>query len=325
MKPLSTANPDGCVAAVVVTFNRKHLLCECLDALLAQTVPLHRIVIVDNASTDGTSDLLANRGYLARPICSYIRMPVNTGGAGGFHEGLKRAHEGGFEWLWLMDDDVEPVPDALNTMLSYSGVSQCIQACKVFRDGRLEGWERWASIHKSGRRSPSAGPYNNEYITAQTGCFEGMLIHREIVSKIGFPDARFFIGGDDVAYGYLASKHTHVIYVRKACFLKKLNKVGDRTLFERTRERFRHRRSSRFYFLSVRNELLLYAYIRDAVRSRSFCIRIAGLLLLYTLVTLVCERSLGNFAALWKGSFEGYSLLSSPCMQFDSATNAITL
>ena len=49
------------VAAVVVTFNRKVLLCECLDALLAQNVAVDRIVLIDNASSDGTEDCLRRK------------------------------------------------------------------------------------------------------------------------------------------------------------------------------------------------------------------------------------------------------------------------
>jgi rhamnopyranosyl-N-acetylglucosaminyl-diphospho-decaprenol beta-1,3/1,4-galactofuranosyltransferase len=311
---------EGRVAAVVVTFNRKELLCECLDALLAQTFPLSRIVLIDNASSDGTVDLLAERGYLDNKTLDYVRLPVNSGGAGGFHEGVKRGYDAGFEWLWLMDDDVEPMPDALDKMLSHADVSQCIQGCKVFRDGQSEDWERWANIDESGRRSASREPQDLGYIRAETGCFEGMLINRQIISMIGFPDKRFFIGGDDVAYGYLASKHTQVIYLREACFLKKINKFGYPRLLERMRDRFFHRRSYRFYFLCVRNEILLYGYMRDKVRAGRFSLRIGKMLVMHSVTTLLFERSPSNFVALWRGTFQGYGLLTSPWREFDLRT-----
>jgi hypothetical protein len=97
-----------------------------------------------------------------------------------------RDRTGTVEWLWLMDDDVEPMPRALDKMLSHANVSQCIQGRNVFRDGQSEDWERWANIDDSGCRSASREPQSREYISALTGCFEGMLIHRKIVSKIGF-------------------------------------------------------------------------------------------------------------------------------------------
>lgn len=219
-----------------------------------------------------------------------------------------------------MDDDVEPMPGALEKMISHANVSQCIQGCKIFRNGQSEGWERWANIDDSGRRTPSREPPTVDYIRAQTGCFEGMLIHREIVSKIGFPDKRFFIGGDDVAYGYLASKHTQIIYIHEPCFLKKINKFGRPRLLDRMRDRFRHRRSHRFYFLCVRNEILLYGYMRDKVRAGRFSIRIGKMLLMHSVTTLLFERSLANFTALWRGTIQGYGLLVTPNREIDLGT-----
>ena len=71
------------VAAVVVTWNRRELLREALAALRAQTLPPVCIVVVDNASTDGTDELLreeAEHGDL-----DVVRLGKNTGGAGGFN------------------------------------------------------------------------------------------------------------------------------------------------------------------------------------------------------------------------------------------------
>lgn len=299
------------VAAVVVTFNRKALLCECLDGLLAQTQPVRHILVIDNASTDGTGDFLAAKGYLANQKIQYVPLLTNTGGAGGFHEGMKRAYELDFDWLWLMDDDVEPVPDALERMIQCAPFSQCIQGSKIFFDGESEDWEKWANVSRSGRRTPAQEPATAPYIRVQTGCFEGMLVSREIVRAIGLPDTRFFIGGDDVAYGYLASHHTEVVFVREPCFVKKIKKGADPKPLRRLSARLRERRSSRFYFLRVRNELLLYSYLRGAVQAGWYSLRVAGLLARYSFVTLLLERSAGNFLALWNGARDGYHLMRS--------------
>ena len=124
-------NANVRVAAVIVTYNRKELLCECLDALLAQSFPLAGIVLIDNAGSDGTGALLKEKGYLESGLCKYIRMEVNTGGAGGFHEGVKRAYDEGYDWLWLMDDDVEPMPERAR---EYVAVRQCVAS--AFRHAR---------------------------------------------------------------------------------------------------------------------------------------------------------------------------------------------
>lgn len=101
-------NGNITIAAVVVTFNRKELLKNNIAALLQQTRLPDKIFIIDNHSTDGTEMLLHDLGYLQNPIIKYIRLPENTGGAGGFHEGIKAAYEEGCDWIWGMDDDAIP-------------------------------------------------------------------------------------------------------------------------------------------------------------------------------------------------------------------------
>jgi|YelNatPaOPRAMG01_1025707.scaffolds.fasta_scaffold60829_1 rhamnopyranosyl-N-acetylglucosaminyl-diphospho-decaprenol beta-1,3/1,4-galactofuranosyltransferase len=104
------------VAAVVVTYNRKDLLRQCLDGILRQTRPVDAIYVVDNASTDGTGQMIAAE-YADRVI--YERLPENTGGAGGFHHGMKRPYEDGHDWIWVIDDDVVHDPDCLKALLEH--------------------------------------------------------------------------------------------------------------------------------------------------------------------------------------------------------------
>ena len=105
------------VAAVVVTYNRKALLQECLEAILRQTAAVEKIILIDNASTDGTPEMLRESGLMDRPQMQYVRMVENTGGAGGFYEGLRIGRECGCKALWLMDDDTIPQEDALEKLL----------------------------------------------------------------------------------------------------------------------------------------------------------------------------------------------------------------
>src|SRR5260370_39055866 len=102
----------GSVAAVIVTFNRKHLLGKCLEAVRAQTRPCERLFIIDNASSDGTAEFLAAQGFLDESP-EYVRLPVNTGSAGGFHEGMRAAYEAGFDWACLTGDRRCPAPEWL--------------------------------------------------------------------------------------------------------------------------------------------------------------------------------------------------------------------
>ncbi len=102
------------VVAVVVTWNRRELLQESLAAVLSQTLPPAQVVVVDNASTDGTTELLdADYGHL-----DVVHLTRNTGGAGGFAAGIERALTHRPDLVWLLDDDTvraRPRPSAWPT------------------------------------------------------------------------------------------------------------------------------------------------------------------------------------------------------------------
>ncbi|NEA24671.1 glycosyltransferase, partial [Actinomadura bangladeshensis] len=79
------------VTAVVVTFDRRELLAEALAALAAQQRAPDRIIVVDNASGDGTAAMVRDRF----PGVDLLELPRNIGGAGGFSAGTARALAGG--------------------------------------------------------------------------------------------------------------------------------------------------------------------------------------------------------------------------------------
>lgn len=255
------------VYAVVVTFNRKKMLIECLESLFRQSTPIDGLILVDNASDDGTPETLLSHGLIPHlppgdpkeiwEVCHYpeglsgapliyLRMPENEGGAGGFHEGVKKASQEGCDWLWLMDDDVEPEQSCLEGQLTFGGISKCIHPRKYFVDGTPHEWEGYVS-HMTGRRifQPDISFRKGfSFCTINTGCFEGMLVHRSIVESIGLPDKRFFLGSDDSVYGFLAHFHTPVLYARdprinkKKIYRKEDNPISDRSIYYGMRNTF---------------------------------------------------------------------------------------
>ena len=255
------------VFAVLVTYNRKDLLLECLDGLFRQTRPIDGLVLIDNASTDGTAEILYAQKILPElpPADTqtqwevrrqslretgmdfvYLRLPKNEGGSGGFHEGVKKALEFDCDWLWMMDDDVEPDDGCLQGQLAFSDISKCIHPRKYFQDGLPHEWEGYISP-VTGRRifQPDISFRKGfSFCTINTGCFEGMLIHRSVVEKIGLPDKRFFLGGDDSVYGFLAHFHTPVLYLRdpridkKKIYQVENNPISDRSIYYGMRNTF---------------------------------------------------------------------------------------
>lgn len=259
------------VCAVVVTYNRKDLLRKCLQSLLQQTRPLDCILIVDNASTDGTREIL-EREF---PNLSRLPLKTNTGGAGGFKAGMEWAYREGYEWIWVMDDDIELVPECLETMLSWQHVGDVIQVRKQMPWGPLI-WEAiWdASAASAITYIRDLSFANGKKWTAVQYCnFEGALIRRIVIERAGLPDERYFMVNDDTIYGYIASLYTSVIYVDYIGILKKAAVQNAP-------------RSRLSYYLAVRNRFLNYEHMvkngvplrRDMFLLRAFLFGLATLL-----------------------------------------------
>lgn len=181
-------------AAVVVTFNRKLLLSECIDALMRQSQPLDAIFIIDNASSDSTEAYLQERGYLSFPVIRFIQLSSNLGGAGGFYAGMDAAYKAGFDWLWLMDDDTEPYPDSLEKMERYKQYSQAMAIANLKVD-RL-GQETADGLRFLQKRTFDHAHYKQVRFSS----FVGLLVRSKAIDSIGLPKPEFFIHNDDTEY-----------------------------------------------------------------------------------------------------------------------------
>jgi rhamnopyranosyl-N-acetylglucosaminyl-diphospho-decaprenol beta-1,3/1,4-galactofuranosyltransferase len=204
------------IAAIIVTFNRKHLLTQCLNALLSQTRVPDKIVVVDNASSDGTPELLQEKGYLDNSVIDYVRLPENTGGAGGFHEGMKRAYEGNYDWLWLMDDDGYPAPDCLEKLLEARESLEIIGSVVVLpEDSSKLTWslivfekDSYFSLRKRIRdRNELLNVSNQNIYPSYAAFFNAVLIHWKVIDKIGFVLKDLFIRGDEFEYFLRSRKY----------------------------------------------------------------------------------------------------------------------
>jgi len=248
------------ISAVVVTFNRKKLLLECLNALKTQTYPLNAIFIIDGPSKDGTPEALMTHGYIVKlppkdyseflwetenviynstnhPIrIHYIRFYKDMGGSGGFYEGVKRAYKCGYHWIWLMDDDAEPKRDALEKLMKYVDMRDAVGlAClKVDPEGNVLRWHRgyfyFEDVSKHIVKPIQDHEYKNKnFVEIDHSSFVGLLVNAKGIKKIGFPDKRFFLHYDDVEYCIRLRKIGKIymvpdsIIIHKEYFKKKFN------------------------------------------------------------------------------------------------------
>jgi len=179
----------------VVTFNRAALLARGLEGLMALDRPLDEILVVDNASTDSTADLLAD----SYPEAVVHRLASNSGSSGGFSEGVRVAHERGFDWLWLLDDDVVAEPGCLKELLEVAAVSgkKVVVPRRRAANGTYPQNEAVIYEQMQMYRAPVS---NVRWVGIDIFTFEGPLIHRSVVDRVGLPNARFFINADDTEF-----------------------------------------------------------------------------------------------------------------------------
>ncbi|WP_346675769.1 glycosyltransferase [Enorma phocaeensis] len=223
-----TREPIEHLAIVVVTYKRQELLGHLFDSYAALTCAPWRIVVVDNENAPETRELVEQtaarldelwgatepdaEGGRSRMV--YAPQTDNLGGAGGFSAGVRRAFELGAEWFWVMDDDVLVMPEAIERLARWTDRYQVVQGSRLDYDGGPFFWQ-YQQFTTLGIPNPLAkadlGPTGAKRMNSL--CFEGGLFSREVVRRIGFPDPRFFIYGDDACYGYLASKVTETVVV----------------------------------------------------------------------------------------------------------------
>jgi glycosyltransferase involved in cell wall biosynthesis len=191
----------------VVTHNRSELLLACLEALAAQTHPVEGVIVVDNASTDGTPDALASAGVRRRLPVDYIRLSRNGGGAEGFHYGLRAALETDSDWIWLMDDDCEPAPDALATLLAAprAGDPAAVLLAPLVETpgGQVlplnRGWlrPRWFKAPLVGLES---GDWARDELRVEHVSLVGPLVRADAARRTDPPRRDFFIWFDDLEW-----------------------------------------------------------------------------------------------------------------------------
>ena len=191
------------VVAVVVTYNRAELLLDCLRSLHAQTHPVERIIVVDNASTDGTPEALEASGLAV----DHVRMQRNGGGAEGFHYGLVHARRHEADWIWLMDDDCEAPPETLERLLAHPraqdpGTALVAPAVRDAGGDLLplnRGWVR--SRWFLGPLAPmSAEDFTRDEVQVDHVALVGPLVRMDVARRVDPPLREMFIWWDDLEW-----------------------------------------------------------------------------------------------------------------------------
>ena len=201
------------IGVVIVTYNRLQKLKKCLTSYEAQTHRPDRILVIDNASTDGTKEFL-DQWVVGGDETGVKRMllhcPENRGGAGGFSEGTRLMADSEVDWIWLSDDDAYPMPQCLERIVSFyetlpeTKARETMTLCAkvVGPDGSVSPLHR-RKIQYS-RFFLKEIPLNESSlafpIEIDLFSFVGVAIRKDIVRQAGLPDSSYFIYFDDSEY-----------------------------------------------------------------------------------------------------------------------------
>jgi GT2 family glycosyltransferase len=156
--------------------------------------------VVDNASTDGTPELLSRQF----PQVVLLTLSTNTGASGGYWAGIDWAFRQSFDWIWTLDDDSPPTPQAMAALLQCrdrfdaASAPDLLASKVVWTDG---------SLHPMNIPKPKLYDADRQFTAAEHAAmsirftsFVGMLLHRRLVEAHGLPLAGYFMWNDDVEY-----------------------------------------------------------------------------------------------------------------------------
>ena len=218
------------ICTVVVTFNRYELLKECLDALISQTLKTD-ILVVDNASTDGTDIKIVEDSYLKNENIIYKRLLKNSGGAGGFHFGVKYALDNQYDYVWLMDDDAEPELDALEILVNnLDDTKYSAYAPKTFigtKNNHIlstfghRGIFDYKDCLPAFQKAINLKEYEKDKCEIEMASFVGILIPIASIKRIGLPEYRFFIHHDDTEYSLRLASLGKILMVNQSIIYHK--------------------------------------------------------------------------------------------------------
>jgi GT2 family glycosyltransferase len=188
------------VAATLLTRNRAELLRQAVRAVLEQERPADEVIVVDNASTDGTLEMLAAEF----PDVTVVALPENQGATGGFYEAIAAGLRTGADWLWLLDDDSFARPSALGELLEAlhrldGGTPPAVLSSRVeWKDGRLHPMNLPVVRPDNGEQLRDA--LGRGLLPIRAASWVSLMLSREAIERVGMPLRQFFYQADDIEY-----------------------------------------------------------------------------------------------------------------------------
>lgn len=212
------------IGAVIVTFNRIELLKVCLQKYLEQSRMADYLIIVNNASTDGTKEYLDEWEKVNAGITNIevIHNAANTGGSGGFYTGMKRAVELDVDWVWVSDDDAMPEKDVFKIIENYienSNEDLSAVCTSVVNNGKFDldhRERRYKSLIRYKFKGVPEEEYSKDKFELDTYSYVGTMMNTEKLRKVGLVNKDFFLWHDDKEHSWRMSEVGKIICIPSA-------------------------------------------------------------------------------------------------------------
>lgn len=203
--PAVSTSSTPSVAAIVLNYNGKDVTLEALESLEGMSYPSYDLVVVDNGSTDGSAEAIAERF----PAVHQVRTEDNLGPAGGANLGIRWALERGYDYLMVLNNDIEVEPTMLDELVA---VAESDPSIGVVGPKGYYYWDReriWSAggrlrfaeavTSERGEGELDSGQYD---VTEETDYVNGcvMLVKRACFERVGLWDPIFHLGVEDADF-----------------------------------------------------------------------------------------------------------------------------
>lgn len=211
------------IDVVIVTYNRLEKLKRALSCYENQTVPFRNLIVVNNNSTDGTTEYLESWKEDDAPFAKHVlNLPENYGGSGGFCRGQEYAMSLKPDWLFLADDDAYASYDMVEEFIKFSrnhNIEEYSAVCGTvyYIDGSINFKHRSCYQIRQHRLYnhilSSAEDYKKEYFPIDYLSYVGSFINTRALRKAGLVDSTYFILYDDSEHSLRLKRYGDIICV----------------------------------------------------------------------------------------------------------------
>mgnify|MGYP003310791684 CR=1 FL=1 len=211
------------VDVVIVTYNRLEKLKNTLQCYENQTKTFRNLIVVNNHSTDGTSEYLEEWNKKDTSFEKHIiTTKENLGGAGGFFVGESHSMKLNPDWIFIADDDAYPEPNLMEKFYAFEKEHHnddfsaiCAAVYQINGSIDVSHRSRYTLTNKRyfSWNSVPLEEYKAPYFDIDFLTYVGPFINAKAIEKVGYVNPSFFIYNDDSEHSLRLKKYGRIICV----------------------------------------------------------------------------------------------------------------